>query len=108
MTRTRPGATEQAPNNGPRISGTQVPVLEDSVGTEIRLDVEKVSLTYSKNHPGMDHGSLYQEPDRGRISCDQLDYDYYKDHGEDPKAAEMAFTRPLKDVVPRLELLGFN
>lgn len=78
------------------------------MGTEITLDVEQVSLTYSKNHRGMDHGSLYKEPDRGPVRSDQLDYDYYKDHDEDPTAAEMAFTRPLKDVVARLELLGFN
>jgi HEPN/Toprim N-terminal domain 1 len=78
------------------------------VGTEITLDVEQVSLTYSKNHRGMDHGSLYQEPDRKPVRSDQLDYDYYEDHDEDPTSAEMAFTRPLKDVVARLELLGFN
>jgi hypothetical protein len=78
------------------------------VGTQITLDVGKVSLTYSKNHRGMDHGALYQECDRKPIRSNQLDYDYYKDHGEDPTAAEMAFTRPLKNVLPRLELLGFS
>ena len=78
------------------------------MGTEITLDVERVSLTYSKNHRGMDHGALFQESDRRPVRSDQLDYDYYKDHEEDATAAEMAFTRPLKDVVARLELLGFN
>ena len=78
------------------------------MGTEITLDVGGISLTYSKNHRGMDHGSLYQEADRKPIGSDQLDYDYYEREGEDPTPSEMAFTRPLKDVVPRLELLGFN
>ncbi len=78
------------------------------MGTEITLDIAGVALTYSKNHRGMDHGTLYQESDRKPIVSDQLNYDYYKDHDEDPTEAEMAFTRPLKDVLPRLELLGFN
>jgi hypothetical protein len=82
--------------------------VEESVGTEITLDVGELSLTYSKNHRGMDHGALYQESNRKPIKCGQLDYDWYKDHGEDPTADEMALTRPLKDVLPRLELLGFN
>jgi hypothetical protein len=78
------------------------------VGTEITLDVGEIGLTYSKNHRGMDHGALYQESDRKPFPSDQLDYDYYKNHDEDPTSSEMAFIRPLKDVVPRLELLGFN
>ena len=78
------------------------------MGTEITLDVGGISLTYSKNHRGMDHESLYQEADRNPIRSDQLDYDYYEREGEDPTPFEMTFTRPLKDVVPRLELLGFN
>ena len=44
------------------------------------------------------------------LKSDQLDYDYdyYEREDEDPTSAEMTFERPLKDVVPRLELLGFN
>lgn len=83
-------------------------ILEGLVGTEITLDVGGVSITYSKNHRGIDHGSLFQEPDRKPLRSDQLDYDYYESEDEGPTSAEMAFTRPLKDVVPRLELLGFN
>jgi hypothetical protein len=56
----------------------------------------------------MDHGSLFREADRKPLRSDQLDYDYYESKSEDPTSAEMAFTRSLKDVVPRLELLGFN
>jgi|HubBroStandDraft_6_1064221.scaffolds.fasta_scaffold30053_6 hypothetical protein len=51
----------------------------------------------------MDHGSLFQEIDRKPLD---LDYDDETDDGA--RLAEMGFSRPLKEVVPRLELLGFN
>jgi len=79
-----------------------------SLGTEITLDVTGMSVTYSKNHRGIDHGSIFQEHDRKAIKSVQLDYGWYEEEGEDPTPSEMAFTRPLKHVVPRLELLGFN
>jgi hypothetical protein len=82
--------------------------LENIVGTEISLDVGGVELTSSKNHPGMDHGSLFQERDRKPVRSQYVDYEYYEKKGEDPTAAEMAFIRPLKDVAQRLELLGFS
>ena len=78
------------------------------MGTEITLDIAGLSVTYAKNHRGMDHGSLFQEQDRKPVKSNQLDYDAYQREDEDPTSAEMAFERPLKDVVPRLELLGFN
>jgi len=78
------------------------------VGTEITLDVAGVSVTYSKNHRGIDHGSIFQEKDRKAIESNQLNYDWYRENGEDPTLSEMAFMRPLKHVAPRLELLGFN
>lgn len=78
------------------------------MGTEITLDVAGMSVTYSKNHRGIDHGSIFQEQDRKAMKSDQLDCDWYEEEGEDPTPSEMAFTRPLKHVVPRLELLGFN
>jgi hypothetical protein len=78
------------------------------LGTEIRLDVADMWVTYSKNHRGIDHGSIFQEDDRKPVKSDQLDYQWHENEGADPTPSEMAFTRPLKDVVPRLELLGFN
>lgn len=78
------------------------------MGTEITLDVAGVSVTYSKNHRGIDHGSIFQEHDRKASKSDQLEHDWYEKEGEAPPPSEMAFTRPLKHVVPRLELLGFN
>jgi len=78
------------------------------LGTEITLDVAGVPVTYSKNHRGIDHGPIFQEQDRKAVKSDQLDYDWYEKEGEDPTPSEMAFTRQLRDVVPRLELLGFG
>lgn len=78
------------------------------MGTEITLNVAGVSVTYSKNHRGIDHGSIFQEEDRKAIESNQLDYDWYEEQGEDPIPSEMAFTRPLKHIVPRLQLLGFS
>ncbi|WP_323885662.1 HEPN/Toprim-associated domain-containing protein [Aeromonas veronii] len=78
------------------------------MGTEITLDYADISVTYSKNHRGMDHGSLFQEKDRKAIKSNQVDYGWFEEEQEDPTPSEMAFTRCLKDIVPRLELLGFN
>lgn len=78
------------------------------MGTEITLDVAGVSVTSSKNQRGIDHGSLFQERDRIAFKSERLNYDWYEEQGEDPAPSEMAFTRPLKHLVPRLELLGFN
>jgi hypothetical protein len=78
------------------------------LGTEIGLDVASLPVTYSKNQRGIDHGSIFQEQDRKPVKSDQIDYDWHEEEDEDPTPSEMAFTRPLKYVLPRLELLGFN
>jgi len=78
------------------------------LGTEITLDVAGVSVTYSKNHRGIDHGPIFQEQDRKAVKSDQLDNDWYEKEGEDPTPSEMAFKRQLRDVAPRLELLCFD
>lgn len=78
------------------------------MGTEIKLELEGLTLTYSKNFRGMDHGMLFQQADRTRVRSDQVNYDYYAEHGEDPSPMEMSFVKPLKSVLPRLELLGFT
>jgi hypothetical protein len=79
------------------------------LGTEIELTVGGISLDYSKNHMGSDHGFLFQEADRTRCRADGIDYDYYEAHPEeDLSLAEAAFMRPLKRVVPRLNLIGYT
>lgn len=78
------------------------------MGTEITLDIGGITLTYSKNHIGIDHGTLFQEKDRKRCKSDQINYDYFEENDEDPIEMEMAFIRPLGEIAPRLELLGFT
>src|SRR5262245_21949535 len=51
---------------------------------------------------------LFQAKDRKRIHSDQVNYDYFRENDEDPGPMEMAFCRPLEEVVPRIELLGFT
>ncbi len=78
------------------------------MGTAITLDIGGLTLTYNKNHIGWDHGMLFQERDRQRLRSDQINYDWFTEHEEDPGPMEMAFSRPLREVVPRIELLGFT
>jgi hypothetical protein len=51
---------------------------------------------------------LFQEQDRKRMRSDQINYDWYAEHQEDPAPMEMAFSRPLRKVIPRIELRGFT
>jgi hypothetical protein len=78
------------------------------MGTSITLELAGMVLTHSKNDIGPDHGALFQEIDRKRIRSDQIDYEYFEKIKEEPISMEMAFSRKLKDVLPRLELLGFT
>ena len=78
------------------------------MGTEITLELGGLTLYWCKNSRGLDHGMLFQEKDRKRIYSDQVNYDYFRENDEDPGAMEMAFCKPLKEMVPRIELLGFT
>jgi len=78
------------------------------MGTEIDLKIGEVSISWSKNSRGIDHGSLFQEKDIKKCISDQIDYSYFEESGEDPSAMEEALIRPLREIVPRLELLGFS
>lgn len=79
------------------------------MGTEISLDIGGITVTWSKNSRGIDHGHLFQENDYHRLRSEQLDYDYFDDD-DDPMVAanEAALTKPLGSVLLRLELLGFT
>lgn len=70
---------------------------ERQLGTEITLEVNGLTLDWSKNSRGNDHGMLFQPKDRKRIRSDQIDYDYFKENDEDPAPMEMGFCRPLGD-----------
>jgi len=78
------------------------------LGTAITLEVGGLTLTHNKNHVGWDHGMLFQERDRQRLRSDQINYEWFAEHQKDPGPMEMAFSRPLRTVVPRIELLGFT
>lgn len=78
------------------------------MGTEIDFEIGGASLSWSKNSRGMDHGMLFQAKDRKRLHSDQIDYNYFTENGQDPGLMEMALCRPLKEIVPRIELLGFT
>ena len=78
------------------------------MGTMITLDVGGISVDWSKNSRGADHGSLFLETDRKRIPSDQIDYNYFSERGEDPDEMELAFVSKLRNLLPRLELLGFT
>ncbi len=78
------------------------------MGTIISLDIAGMGLDWSKNSKGVDHGALFQEQDRKRVRSDQISYEYYEGKDEELAPNEMAFVRRLKDVLPRLALLGFT
>ena len=78
------------------------------MGTEITLEAGGLTLDWCKNSRGLDHGMLFQAKDRKRTHSEQIDYDYFRENDEDPGPMEMAFCRPLKEVLPRIELLGFT
>lgn len=77
------------------------------LGTEIELTIGGISIDFCKNYMGNDHGFLFQESDRTRVHAEGINYDYYKEHPDKYLAeAEAAFVRPLKAVLPRLDLTG--
>jgi hypothetical protein len=78
------------------------------MGTEIHLEVGGASIDWAKNNRGNDYGMLFQESDLKRVKSDQIDYDYFIKNEEEPDQMEFAFVRSLKDIAPRLELLGFS
>lgn len=78
------------------------------MGTEIYLMIGNVTLDWSKNNRGNDHGILFQEDDRTHIHTEELDYDYCEEHGIETEPIERALVRSLKSTIPRIELLGFT
>lgn len=78
------------------------------MSTEISLEIDGMTVDWSQNVRGVDYGSLYQEQDRKRLVCDEIDYGYFESEGESPAGFEMSFSRPLGTILPRLEMLGFR
>lgn len=79
------------------------------MSTPITLTVGDITLTYNTTYMGIDHGMLFQDADRHRRRHGSINYDYYEQHpDEDVAQSEMCFCRPLRSMVPRLELLGYT
>lgn len=76
------------------------------MGTEIYLKLGSVTLDWSKNSVGSDHGVLFQESDRTRIHSETLNYESCAERDISTETAEKAFARSLQATLPRLELLG--
>ncbi len=77
------------------------------MGTIISLDLSSLELVSSKNSRGMDHGSLFQTADRKPYRTTTSVAPVYEE--EEPLGdSDMAFVRTLRDVLPRLELLGYT
>lgn len=78
------------------------------MGTEITLKVAGVSVTYSKNHRGIDHGSIFQEQDRKAIKSDQLDYDWYEKEGEVAAQAQSGPLMKRENPTPGTDFSGLS
>lgn len=76
--------------------------------TGIELKVGPLSISYFENMIGTNHGILYQEKHRKRYQSEEVDYDYFEETGKDPSKVEMAFICSLKEMVPRLEFIGYG
>jgi hypothetical protein len=79
------------------------------MSTPITLMIGDITLTYNTAYIGIDHGMLFQEADRRRRRHSSINYDFYEQHPDkDVTQSEMCFCRPLRSMVPRLELLGYT
>jgi len=78
------------------------------MGTEITLEIAGLTVDWSKNSRGTDHGALFQNIDRKLIRSDQISDQYFEENDEGPESMKMGFARKLKDILPRLDLLGFT
>jgi len=78
------------------------------MGTVISLEVAGVEVCWSKNNMGIDHGPLFQPKDRKRIKSDQVNYDEYDWDDAELAKMEISFVKKLKDIIPRIELMGIT
>lgn len=80
------------------------------MGTSIQLELEGLCLDYAKNNMGADHGVLFQTGDRTRRPADGINYEWFAENSNDEELGrnEACFVRPLRRVLPRLNLLGHS
>lgn len=73
------------------------------MGTEITLDIGSISIDYSKNHMGIDYGVLFQEKDQYSKNVEHTN-----ETGKKIVISRRFFSKSLKEIVPRLDLLGYT
>jgi HEPN/Toprim N-terminal domain 1 len=71
------------------------------MGTLIELRIGKLEIDWGKNRAFTDHRPLFQSGDLSKA-----DYYYVDDNEQTISERKDAYCKPLKDVLPRLELLG--
>ncbi|WP_061542231.1 HEPN/Toprim-associated domain-containing protein [Collimonas fungivorans] len=73
------------------------------MGTVIHLEVSGVSIDWSKNNPGTDHRSLFQNGDRTKLPSEEADNESDATYPEYD-----ALSRTLARILPRLDLMGWT
>lgn len=71
------------------------------MGTTIHLEVDGVSIDWSKNNAGTDHRCLFQEGDRVRLHSEEEEDESHATLSEGD-----ALVRTLARILPRLDLMG--
>lgn len=79
------------------------------MGTEISLDVSGMTMCWSKNSLGIDHGGLFQSGDHYTAPPTAEEVDEGGDFNEpDSILFRTILRKPLGQIVHRLDLLGFT
>jgi HEPN/Toprim N-terminal domain 1 len=73
------------------------------MGSIITLRLGNLELDWAKNWRGTDHSELFQSGDLAK-----LPYHYVDEDGRRISERKEAYAKPLRDVVARVELLGFT
>jgi hypothetical protein len=72
------------------------------MGSEVTLDIGNLCVDYGKNFVN-DHSALFRPEDLGTA-----EYDYVGDDDQPIAKEKEAYVATLRDVLPRLRLLGFS
>ncbi len=78
------------------------------MGTSIELCLGNVSLSYSKNHMGIDYGYFFTESDLTRRRFEPNDNQEASEETSELYEGDEAYVSTLSCVLPRLNLLGFT
>ena len=76
------------------------------MGIEISLDIGGLSISWSKNNRGIDHGFLFQPGDLQRFHSEQVNYDVVDKDDPDLEESERGFARSLVEQCHGLNFSG--